>query len=213
MASESEPAGQTSEWPDPREYPRFAAQFSDHRGRTDDSPLQDRVTELAEDADTDLRSVAEVYSVLCGDGPLTAHEEVIEATGMGFHDARSAASVLSELGDVHECYDDDWNLWWVRCDSEIREMCNERRISLYRYFVMKDDLERFQDKVVEWYERRNRRMQQNFKLSGLKEEWVHRLQRDYFPEKPVGDEWSAHIAARYLRTAQDSIVRTHNLSY
>lgn len=200
-------------WPNPDKYPEFTSHYSDYRGRTDATLVDETLVEAAEEKEADLESVAEIYGVINHNEYLTSHEEIVTLTGMKFHDARSAAAVLSEMGDVHECYDDDWNLWWVRCDDEIREMCNDRRISLYRYFEMKDDLEEFQDKVVGWYERRNKRMQQNFKLGGLKEEWVHRLQREYFPEKPVGDEWSAHIAARYLRTAQDSIVRTFNLTY
>lgn len=152
-------------------------------------------------------------ALVTGDEHLTSHSELMERTGMDYHHARQAAAVLSDTGDIHECYDDDWNLFWVRCDEFIREKCDDRRISLCRYFMMYDILQEFQDKVMAWYVRRNRRQGQPFTLRDLKSEYVREIQEEFFPEKPVGDEWSRHIAARYLRTAQDEIVRSYNLTY
>lgn len=176
--------------------------------------VMDTVRRRAGDRNTDVESVQEAYRALMTGGPhLTSHEELMRRTGMDYHDARQAAAVLSDVGDLHECYNDDWELYWARCDDFIKERCEERRISLCRYFEMYDILTDFQDKVVGWYVRRNRRQQQPFSLRGLKEEYVHRIQEEHFPDKPVGDKWSRHIAARYLRTAQDSIERSFDLTY
>lgn len=174
----------------------------------------DEVVSNAEDRNVTLRDVERAYQALVtGDRHLTSHEDLMDKTQMDYHTARQAAAVLSDLGDLHECYDEQWNLYWVRCDEFIRRKCEERRISLCRYFKMYDILHEFQNKVTGWYVRRNRRQQQPFNLRDLKEEYVHKIQAEYFPDKPVGDEWSRHIAARYLRTAQDSIVRSMDLTY
>lgn len=202
---------------------------------------------------TTMEEVDRVLSVIeSGDPHLTSHKRMIAESGLGFHDARTAALVLSDMGDVHEAYDKDegWELYWVRCDGFIVEKCEQRRISLLRYFQMHDVLKEFQDKCIEWYVRRNRRQSQPFKLRDLKAQYVYEIQSRFFPEKPVkkridsvdeapdgalvsaedwnqeGDEglyyvpddpseseWSRHIAARYVRTAQDSIIRSFDLSY
>lgn len=176
--------------------------------------VMDQVSEQASSRGVDVDEVERAYSaIIAGDPHLTSHEDLMARTGMDYHNARLAAAVLSDVGDIHECYDDDWNLHWVRCDEFIRQKCEDRRISVCRYYQMHSDLKEFQDKVIDWYVRRNRRQQQPFNLVDLKEEYVHKLQERHFPGKPVGDEWSRHIAARYLKTAQDSIVRTHNLTY
>lgn len=197
--------------------------------------------ELREAADRRGVSVSDAESayeaVVEGRRHLTSHDDLMGRSGLGYHRARQAAAVISDAGDLHEAYDDDWDLWWVRCDERIREMCESRRISLYRYYEMYDDLRQFQDKVIGWYVRRNRRQQQPFQLTDLKAEWVDRLQTEYFPDKPLhepvdseGDadgptfrhperglveegEWSRHIAARYVRTAQDEIIEAYDLSY
>lgn len=189
-------------------------------------------------------------AVASGDPHITSHDGVMRETGLGFHEARKAMLVLSDMGDVHEAYDEDWQPWWVRCDDFIVEKCEQRRVSLLRYFRMYGVLEEFQDKCVGWYVRRNRRQSQPFKLRDLKAQYVYEIQRQYFPNKPVKkpvesfsdappgalvasaewdlegekglyyvpedpmeSDWSSHIAARYVRTAQDSIIRSMNLTY
>ena len=177
----------------------------------------DRMDDLkaaADDRGVDLSVVALAYTaILGGDSHLTSHEEVMVATRRSFHEARQAAGALSDVDDIHECYDDDWDLWWVRCDSFIKDKCEDRRISLYRYFDMKDILSAFQQETIGWYVRRNRRQQQPFRLTDKKEEYVRKIQNKHFPDKPVGEEWSRHIAARYVRTAQDSVIRSYDLTY
>lgn len=161
-----------------------------------------------------LETVALAYTaVLDGRRHLTSHGEVMAATRRSFHEARQAAGALSDVDDIHECYDEDWDLWWVRCDSFIKNKCEDRRISLYRYYDMKNLLSAFQRELLEWYVRRNRRQRQLFRLTDKKEEYVHKIQQQYFPDKPVGDDWSGHIAARYVRTAQDSMIRSYELTY
>lgn len=214
----------------PRRSGRFEAMYDDD---------MDSLASYADDRDVDIGSVELAWEAIQeGDRHLTRHEDVVERSGLGYHEARKATAVLSDMNDIHEAYDDDWNLYWVRCDEHLREMCAERRISLYRYFEMYEELREFQDKVVGWYVRRNRRQQQPINLTELKEKYVHKLQREYFPGKPVkrriespdeapddqtahrdpegwyvDGEWSRHIAARYLRTAQDEIVRSFDLTY
>ena len=174
----------------------------------------DEMAEAIERRDTSWAAVSAAHgALLTGDRHLTSHEEAIEKSGLGYHECRKAAAVLSDVGGIHECYDDDWNLWWVRCDEYIQSLCKERRISLYRYYAMRELLNEFQNHVIDWFVRRNRRHAQNFKLSSLKAEYVHTIQEEWFPDKPVGEEWSSHIAARYLRTAQDSIMRSYALTY
>lgn len=205
----------------------------------------DEIRRLAAERGTEMVHVSDALeAVTAGDSPASSHEEVMNATGLGFHEARQAAGVLSDMGDLHECYDDGWNLWWVQCDEYIRDRCDRRRISLLRYYQMFDELREFQDQVVAWFVRRNRRQSQRFTMTQLKAEWVARLQSEHFPEKPLKqycdrvaaapegaivrvDErglwheptspveaaWSSHIAARYLRTAQDSIIRSFDLTY
>lgn len=182
--------------------------------RSEYDDVMDELMKFVDDRGTTVEQVDAVYSAVTDGGRyLTSHDGIMEATGYDYHHARQAASVLSDLGDLHECYDDDWGLWWVRCDGFIKRKCEERRISLYRYYAMHPTLMDFQRQVIDWYVRRNRRQKQPFELRALKEEYVHKIQADFFPEKPVGDEWSRHIAARYLRTAQDSIVRAYDLTY
>lgn len=198
----------------------------------------DRITESCERRDVTVEDVVQVYYVVVdGRRHLTAHEDVIAGTDLDYHDARNAAGVLSDLGDVYEAYDSEWELYWVRCSSTTKALCEKRRISLYRYYKMYPDLVLFQDKVVDWFVRRNRRMSQPFKLTDLKAKWVNRLQEEYFPDKPVHRpidneseadgqtmnhpryglveirEWSRHIAARYVRTAQDEIIKAYELTY
>jgi hypothetical protein len=193
------------DWPPGAGGGRFAGLYDD---------IMDEVVEDAGSRGVSLREVERAYRALAaGDRHLTSHEGLMDRTGMDYHTARQAAAVLSDAGDLHECYDEDWNLHWARCDGFIARKCEERRISLWRYFRMYDTLHEFQNEVVGWYVRRNRRQKQPFNLRDLKEQYVHELRREYFPDKPVGDEWSRHIAARYLRTAQDSIVRSFELTY
>jgi len=192
---------------DPREAPMVV--LESHY-----SADMDALSSAADSRNVGLGVVADAYTaIVTGRQHLTSHEEVIDATGAGYHDSRQAAAALSDVDDIHECYDEDWNLWWVRCDSFIKDKCAERRISLHRYYKMQDVLTAFQQKALEWYVRRNRRQQQPFRLTQLKEDYVRKIQERYFPDKPVGEEWSRHIAARYVRTAQDSMIRSYDLTY
>jgi hypothetical protein len=192
-------------WSPPPERGGFQAVYS---GVLDD------ISRHAEKRDVSFDQVRQAYdAVTTGERYLTSHDDLMERTDMDYHEARQSAAVLSDVGDIHECYDDDWNLHWVRADEFLREKCEERRISLCRYYKMHDILREFQDKVIAWYVRRNRRQKQPINLRQMKENYVSIIQQKYFEDKPVGDEWSRHIAARYLRTAQDSIIRSMDLTY
>jgi len=234
LAEQPGSADGADEEPTPRPH-----DLPDHFAALYDECL-DEVSEYADERGVTLSQVADAHSaIIDGDQRLTRHDDMIEHTGMDYHASRQSAAVLSDIGGVHEAYDDDWNLWWVRCSERIADMCEDRRISLYRYYEMEPELRDFQDQVIMWYTRRNRRQQQPWTLTSLKEKYVHRIQRWFFPSKPVGDSvrwvhdaddgdvvryreetglyvptsWSRHIAARYVRTAQDEIIEAYELTY
>lgn len=204
------------------------------------------LAEAVEDRNTTHADVAKAYRFLASNGIVTSHEALKGHFGGDYFRAHQAAIVIADMGDVHQCYDGGWNLWWARVDERIRKFCEDRRISLYRYCEMEPDLRDFQREVVGWFVRRNRRQQQGKQLRSIKREYVGRLQEKHFPDKPVKQhvprvhdapdgkvthynedegglyyevddpadgEWSRHIAARYLRTAQDSIIEAMNLTY
>lgn len=204
------------------------------------------LADAIEDRNTSQADVAKAYGFLSSNGIITSHADLREHFGGDYFRAHQAAIVVADMGDVHQCYDEDWQLWWARVDERIRKMCEERRISLHRYCAMEDDLRAFQTEVVGWFVRRNRRQKQGKQLRHVKREYVGRLQQKHFPGKPVKQhvprvhdapdgkvthyredegglyyevddpadgEWSRHIAARYLRTAQDSIIEAMDLTY
>lgn len=207
---------------------------------------QEALADAIEDRNSTWADVGLAYRELSSNGIITSHESLQRAFGDDYYRAHQAAIVVADMGDVHQCYDEDWTLWWARVDERIRRLCEERRISLHRYCMMEDVLRDFQHEVVGWFVRRNRRQKQGKQLRAIKREYVGKLQREYFPNKPVKQhvptvhqapdgkvvhyneednslyyevddpadgEWSRHIGARYLRTAQDSIIETYDLTY
>lgn len=188
---------------------RFAALFAEGI---------EEIGAIADEHDATIEDVAGVYELVRnGDQPMIAHGDLADALGLSGPETWAAASVLVEYGELHRAKDGQW--WWVHASGYLAELCRERELSLKRYIEMRETLQDCQDAMINWYE--TRQMHGNLQrrtMGEIKLDFCQRLQKEYWgvgeDEEVVGEEtWSDHRVSRYVRTAQDVIVRAYDLTY
>jgi len=191
--------------PDEEDFRRFEALFAGQL---------DNLRGHADERGVSLEEVATAYFRLTEeDPPMVAHEDLCDELELGWWEAWEVGKVLTDFGEVHLSWEEGW--WWVIASQVLAEACDQRNIGLKQYLDMREDLQEFQSDIARWYEIRNMRGNlQSRTMREIKVEHGQRLQETHYPEKPFNpDALHDHIVARYMKTAQDEIVRALDLSY
>lgn len=100
----------------------------------------------------------------------------------------------------------------ISLDNETIELCRNRRISSARYIQMRPVLREFQEEVEEYFSNRKKRFPRTA-ISETKREYIRILAKIWFDEEPEEGKEFHHIAAKYIKTAQDEIQRRKQLYY